>query len=278
MTVFILPFEKMHGLGNDFILIENRHLPRDVDKQSLAKLLCDRHFGIGADGLIILDLSSTRESDFEWGYFNSDGSEAEMCGNGMRCFAKYVFERGLTEETTFLVKTKAGIIKPNIEEDGSVTVNMGIPKLPKNLKEELQVNSKTFTYTYVETGNPHCVIFVESELDDNVFYDLGPKIEKHERFPNGVNVEFAKLLGKSEIKVRIWERGCGPTLACGTGACATVVAANINNYCDRSVNVYLPGGCLKIKWDNDSNCIFLNGSVDFIYTGQFNLNPKDASK
>lgn len=280
MTIYVLSFEKMHGLGNDFVMLEKRHLPQAVDESALAKLLCDRHFSIGADGLIIVDLSSTRDADFEWHYYNSDGSEAEMCGNGMRCFAKYVFERGLTDETTFSVKTKAGIIRPRIEEDGSVTVNMGEPKLPEKLKEELVIDSKSFIYTYIETGNPHCVIFVEEEVDNDTFYKYGPKIEKHEKFPNGTNVEFAKILNKKEIKVRVWERGSGATLACGTGACATVVAANINNLCDRLVNVYLPGGCLKVNWDRgkDSNTLFLNGPAAFAYTGQFNLDPKLVCK
>lgn len=274
MTTYVLPFEKMHGLGNDFVMLERRHLPNQIDEKALAKLICDRHFSIGADGVIIIDFPRTHDADFIWSYYNSDGSEAEMCGNGMRCFAKYVFERGFTDEVSFTVLTKAGIIRPTIEEDGSVTVNMGIPKVPDNLKEEIRVDSKEFLFTYVEIGNPHCVIFVNKYIEDSDFFSIGPKIEKHSRFPEGVNVGFANVLSKNQIRLRVWERGCGPTLACGTGACAAVVAANVNNLCDEKVDVFLPGGCLKIKWDKTKNNIFLNGPAVFLYTGQLNLDPK----
>ena len=273
MTVYILPFEKMHGLGNDFVMVERRHLPNNINDKVLAKLLCDRHFGIGADGLIIVDLSPSRDADFIWNYYNSDGSDAEMCGNGMRCFAKYVFERGFINEPVFLVLTKAGVIKPNIEDDGSVTVDMGVPKLPQSVKEEIKIDSKIFNYTYVEIGNPHCVIFLDKDIPDSDFYSYGPTIEKDKQFPKGVNVEFARILSNREINCRVWERGCGPTLACGTGACAVLVAANINNLSDASVILNLPGGSLNVKWDKSSSHVFLNGPASFVYTGQFNLNP-----
>jgi len=274
MTVYILPFEKMHGLGNDFVMVERRHLPNDINDKALAKLLCDRHFGIGADGLIIVDLSTSRDADFVWNYYNADGSEAEMCGNGMRCFAKYVFERGFIDEPAFSVLTKAGIIKPLIESDGTVTVDMGVPKLPERIKEELKIDSRVFNYTYIEVGNPHCVIFLDKNISENDFYLFGPKIEKDKKFPNGVNVEFARILNSKEIKCRVWERSCGPTLACGTGACAVLLAANINNLSDTSAIINLPGGPLNINWDKKSNHVFLNGPADFVYTGQFNLDPK----
>ena len=263
----------MHGLGNDFVMLERRHLPANINDKALAKLLCDRHFGIGADGLIIIDLSTSREADFKWDYYNADGSGAEMCGNGMRCFAKYVFERGLTDESSFSVLTKAGIIKPSLESNGTVTVDMGIPKLPMSVKEEIKIDSKIFNYTYIEVGNPHCVIFLDKDISDSDFYLYGPKIEKSEKFLNGVNVEFARVLNSKEINCRVWERGCGPTLACGTGACAVLVAANVNNLSESSAVIHLPGGSLNIRWDKNSSHIFLNGPADFVYTGQFNLNP-----
>ena len=278
MTTYVLPFEKMHGLGNDFIVLERRHLPIGVDENALAKLLCDRHFSIGADGIIIVDFSPSRDVDFVWSYYNSNGSEAEMCGNGMRCFAKYVFERGFIDEVSFSVLTKAGIIKPTIEQDGTVTVNMGVPVILDKLKEKIIVDSKELTFTYVEIGNPHCVIFLDHYINDSDFLNYGPKIEKHNKFPKGVNVEFVNVIKKNELKVRVWERGCGPTLACGTGACATLVAANINNLCDDCALVYLPGGCLKIQWDKSSNNVFLNGPAAFLYTGQLNLEPKLVCK
>ena len=264
----------MHGLGNDFVMVERRHLPNNTNDKSLAKLLCDRNFGIGADGLIIVDLSSTRDADFVWNYYNADGSEAEMCGNGMRCFAKYVFERGFIDEPAFSVLTKAGIIRPSLESDGTVTVDMGVPKLPQIVKEEIKIDSKIFNYTYVEVGNPHCVIFLDKDISDSDFYLYGPKIEKDKKFLNGINIEFARILNSKEINCRVWERGCGPTLACGTGACAVLVAANVNNLSESAAVINLPGGPLNIRWDKDSNRVFLNGPASFVYTGQFNLNPK----
>ena len=273
MTTYVLPFEKMHGLGNDFILLERRHLPNNVNEKLLARLICDRHFSVGADGIIIVDLSSTKDADFKWDYYNSDGSEAEMCGNGMRCFAKYVYERGFIDLHTFNVQTKAGIITPTLEEDGTVTINMGVPKLPSNKEETILLNSKEMTYTYIEIGNPHCVFILDKEITDGDFSHIGPVVEKHKKFPHGVNVEFAFVKNKNEIKLRVWERGAGPTLACGTGACATVIAANIRGFCSDNVQVHLPGGTLKIIWDKSKGNIFLNGAATFVYTGQFNLDP-----
>ena len=274
MTTFVLPFEKMHGLGNDFIMLEKRHLPRDIDLKKLAVHICNRNFAIGADGIIVVDLSPGRDADFSWDYLNSDGSEAEMCGNGIRCFAKYVFERGFTDEQEFTVLTKAGIIKPKIESDSTVTVDMGLPKLPTVVKETLSAQSKEFTYTYIEVGNPHCVIFREEQITDSEFNLLGPSIATHKQFPKGVNVEFVNVSNSSLINCRVWERGSGPTLACGTGACASLVAANINNLCDEAAAVMLPGGELKVRWDKKNNHVYLNGPSAFVYTGQFNLNLK----
>lgn len=273
MTVYILPFEKMHGLGNDFVMVEKRHLPNGLNERELAKELCNRNFGIGADGLIIVDFASDRESDFIWSYINADGSYAEMCGNGMRCFAKYVFERGFIDERTFKVSTKAGIIKPTIEDDGTVTVDMGIPKLPSQIRETLNVNSQEVNFTYIETGNPHCIIFLENDVDESFFKQFGPIIEKHKRFPNGTNVEFAHVLNQGEINCRVWERGCGPTLACGTGACATLIAASLNDFTGVKAKVNLPGGSLFVTWDREGS-VFLNGPAEFVFTGNYNLNPK----
>lgn len=273
MTIFVLPFEKMHGLGNDFIMLEKRHLPNGVDEKALAKLLCNRNYSIGADGIIILDFSTTKDADFVWSYYNSDGSEAQMCGNGMRCFAKYVYERGFIDEISFSVMTKAGIIRPKIEEDGTVTVNMGVPKIRATPNEKITVKSQNFIFTYVEIGNPHCVIFLDKEIDNNELCQIGPLIEKHSLFLGGVNVEFANVLNKNEIKCKVWERGAGATLACGTGACATLVAANVNKFSNDEANIYLPGGCIKVKWDKNVNNVFLNGPAAFVYTGQFNLDP-----
>ena len=273
MTVYLLPFEKMHGTGNDFVMLERRHLPNDIDESKLTKLLCDRHFGIGADGIILIDYSKTGETDFVWDYYNSDGSVAEMCGNGMRCFAKYVYEKGFTDKNNFSVLTKAGEVYPFLEEDGTVTVKMGSPVLPQKLIQEIHVNNENIKFTYIEIGNPHCVIFSDKDISNENFSILGPMIEKNLIFSRGVNVEFSRVLSKNEIKCRVWERGSGPTLSCGTGACAVLVAAHINNFTDLSANVHLPGGTLKISWDKESNLVFMNGTASCIYSGQFNLDP-----
>ncbi len=273
MTVYILSFEKMHGLGNDFIMLERRFLPNGVDEKKLAIQLCDRNFGIGADGIIIVDLSPSRDADFVWEYINSDGSYAEMCGNGMRCFAKYVFEKGFTDERTFKVLTRAGLIVPTIEIDGTVTVDIGIPLLPKTIKETIKAGDKDFTYTYIETGNPHCVIFFDEDIDPLIFNTYGPILEKHSNFPKGVNVEFAYVKNRNEINCKVWERGCGPTLACGTGACATVIASNLNGLTDEKASINLPGGRLDITWNKDTNHVFLNGPADFVFIGNYNLDP-----
>ena len=274
MTTFVLPFEKMHGLGNDFVMVERRHLPNNINDSKLAKVLCNRNFGIGADGLIIVDYSASGNSDFKWDYFNIDGSVAEMCGNGMRCFAKYVFERGFTDNLSFSVETKAGIIIPTIEPDATVTVDMGVPVFYDSLSQELNIDSKMINYTYIEVGNPHVVIFKDKEITDNEFFDLGPKIEKHHKFPNYTNVEFVSIINRTELKCRVWERGCGPTLACGTGACAALVAANINGLVDNKASIYLPGGSLNVNWDKLTNHVYLNGTATFVYVGQFNLDLK----
>lgn len=274
MTIYILPFEKMHGTGNDFIILERRHLPNGVNDSVLAKVICNRNYSIGADGIIIMDLSPTRDADFKWDYYNSDGSIGEMCGNGMRCFAKYVYEKGFTNETAFSVITKAGIIKPVLEADGTVTVDMGIPNIPDKNKKQLEIEGKKISYFYVETGNPHCVIFQSEEINNHEFYNYGPKIEKHKNFPNGINVEFAKIVNKGEILLRVWERGAGPTLACGTGACATVVAGCSLGLSENKVKVYLPGGMLSINWDQGNKHVYLNGETTFVYAGQLNLDLK----
>ena len=267
----------MHGLGNDFVLVERRHLHNSINDLMLAKSLCDRNFGIGADGLIIVDYSATGNADFKWDYINKDGSIAEMCGNGMRCFAKYVFERGFTDNSSFSVETNAGIIKPSIEDDGTVTVDMGIPMFDEGcLNQEINLDSSTIKYTYVEIGNPHVVILNDKVITDNDFFKLGPKIEKHNKFPNYTNVEFINVINRSEINCRVWERGCGATLACGTGACAVLIAANINGLVDDKAKVYLPGGCLSVSWDKLTNHVYLNGGATFVYVGQLNLDLKSV--
>ena len=276
-----MQFTKMHGLGNDYIYIDamaNDLSPYDLE--TLAAVLSDRHFAIGGDGLILIDASD--KAEFKMRIFNSDGSEAEMCGNGMRAFAKYVYEHGLTYKLEFEVETKAGIIRPSLQLAGDevveVSVDMGPPRLNRAdipmagepadapvIAEDLEVGGYTFTATCVSMGNPHCVIFVEEILDD-LIYIFGAQIEHHELFPQRTNVEFIEVLGEDELRMRVWERGAGETLACGTGASAAAVAAILNGYCHEAVTVHLLGGDLQIRW-REGESVFLSGSAHEAYTG-----------
>ena len=278
-----IPFWKMHGLGNDYILIDNRD--EKIDDRilsSLAQKLCRRRFSIGADGLLLLYNSSV--ADVKMRIFNADGSEAEMCGNGIRCLAKYCYESGIIGKSELSVETLAGIKSVSLYIAGgrvsSVTVDMGSPifdreKIPvlgedKFINEDLNVDGEKFKATCLSVGNPHCIIFVENVESFRVeFY--GPKIERHSLFPKRTNVEFVQIVRPDLIKVRVWERGVGETLACGTGACASVVAGRILGLLNSECVVHLPGGELKIKYDEANNKIFLIGPAEKVYEGVFEL-------
>lgn len=279
-----LNFIKMHGLGNDFILINStREKIEGIKLHSLAIEICDRHFGVGADGLLILWPSE--KADFRMQIINSDGSEAEMCGNGIRCFALYVYENSEEKKEVISVETKAGIVIPAIiVEDNTIQgieVDMGVPRLKRSqipmlgdekekvLNEEIKINNQTFKFTAVSMGNPHCIIFADN-LDAINLEDIGPKIETNALFPESTNVEFVKVLNRNEIEVKVWERGAGVTLACGTGACAAVVAANLNNKTDKNVLVHLPGGDLAIAWEED-NHITMRGPAEKVFEGKYTL-------
>lgn len=271
---------KMQGCGNDFVILdyseyEKTGLPMD----ELARKLCDRHFGIGADGMIIPDLSKNYDTDIAWYFYNSDGSIAQMCGNGMRCFAKYVYDRKLVNKKCFSVQTLAGVIKPEIQDDGNVRVDMGIPefehsKIPFKGETTVKIKDKTFEITPVSMGNPHCVIFSEEnpmELAEN----YGPIMEKHPYFPEKTNTEFVKIISKNEIEMRVYERGCGITLACGTGACACIAAGVLNNLTDEKVKVNLLGGVVNVEWCRNSelhkNHIFLIGPAEYSFVANYML-------
>ena len=272
---------KMQGLGNDFVFMdyeefEKTNLPLD----KLAIKLCDRHFGIGADGLIIPVPYNESDADIKWHYVNSDGSLAQMCGNGMRCFARYVYDKGLVNKKSFKVKTLAGIICPEILDDGNIRVNMGNPiledeKIPfKSAERKLTVKDKTFEINPVSMGNPHCIIFTdENTLELAKTY--GPEIEKHPYFPEKTNVEFVKIQSRKEVEMCVFERGCGITLACGTGACATVVACILNNLTENNVKVNLLGGAVNIEWqgskDNTKHNVFMTGSANYTFNAEFML-------
>lgn len=276
---------KMHGCGNDFVIVDFAEFEKtEMQMNEFAKKICDRHFGIGADGLIIPNLEE-KNADIGWYFYNSDGSTAQMCGNGMRCFTKYVYDNGLVNKKEFSVKTLAGIIKPALQDDGTVRVNMGKPvlepeKIPckfKNVKnEKISANGKDYIANAVSMGNPHCVIFAEN--DEDIFQlakSEGRYIENSPLFPEKTNVEFVKIKSKNEADMCVWERGCGITLACGTGACAVTVAAILNNLTDNKLRVNLPGGALTIEWqgsqDDYDKDVFLCGPADYTFFAEYLL-------
>jgi len=274
-------FWKMHGLGNDYILVDNRD--GKLKEETLGKIaqrLCRRRFSVGADGLLVLSNSSA--ADAKMRIFNADGSEAEMCGNGIRCFAKYCFEKGIVNNTELKIETLAGIknIKLKLENGKviSVTVDMGQPVLDRRLipvqgegrciNEELRVDDLTYRMTCVSVGNPHCVIFV-NDVESFPVETVGPKIENHSLFPKRTNVEFVQISGVDKLKIRVWERGVGETLACGTGACAAVVAANLLHKVGDRCTVSLLGGDLDIQLRDDR--IFMTGQAEKAFEGVTDL-------
>ncbi|DAA97393.1 TPA: diaminopimelate epimerase [Candidatus Gastranaerophilales bacterium HUM_9] len=274
---------KMQGCGNDFVVIDYSEYEKSgLDMSELAKKACDRHFGLGADGMIIPKLDS-EDTDIAWYFYNSDGTTAQMCGNGMRCFAKYVYDKKLIDKKKFSVKTGAGIISPEILEDGNVKVNMSSPilepkKIPfigsKNLNQKIKVLDKEFIINAVSMGNPHCVIFTEGDVYE-MAKTYGPELEKHEMYPEKTNVEFVKIKSRNEVDFCVYERGCGITLACGTGACASVVAGVLNNLTDCKVKVNLLGGAVTVDWsehaDNKSENIYLIGPAEYSYFAEYLL-------
>lgn len=278
---------KMQGLGNDFVILDYSEFEKtSMSMPDLAIKLCDRNFGIGADGMIIPNvLPSDKSADIGWFFYNSDGTTAQMCGNGIRCFAKYVKDKKLVEKNEIAVETLAGIIVPTIQENGEVKVKMSKPilepsKIPfkgdKNLNYEVVVDGRIFKLNAVSMGNPHCVIFVD---DDSNLLEMakkyGPKLENHELFPEKTNVEFIKVNSKNEIDLRVYERGCGITLACGTGACASVVAGILNNLTENKVKVNLLGGALTIEWqgsqDDISHNVFMTGPAEYSFFADYIL-------
>jgi diaminopimelate epimerase len=271
-----MKFWKMHGLGNDYIVIDNRDEKiSNAEATALARKLCERRFSVGADGLLLA--SNSTVADVKMRIFNADGSEAEMCGNGIRCFAKYCYENNIARKSELIVETLAGIKRTwlTVENDlvTSVMVDMGVPMLERGkipmlgngtcINEDLQVNGEAYKVTCLSVGNPHCVIFVE-DVDDFPVQRVGSKIENHPFFPKRTNAEFAQVLSENEVKVRVWERGCGETLACGTGACATVVAGNLVKTLGSKVRVHLLGGDLEVEY---AEHLFLNGPAEKVFEG-----------
>jgi diaminopimelate epimerase len=280
----LIEFTKYQGLGNDFILIDNRHqaTPRVTPAQAIQ--LCDRHFGIGADGVIFV-LPGEQGADYTMRIFNSDGSEPEMCGNGIRCMGRFIAELEGKENQSIIYKihTLAGSIVPEILADGQVRVDMGEPRLaapeiPTTLPEQggqvvnqtLRVLDQDYRATCVSMGNPHCMIYVE-DVAAFPLAELGPKFEHHPAFPQRTNTEFVEVVRPDYVKMRVWERGAGITLACGTGACATVVAGVLTGHNDRVCTVELPGGPLQIEWSEANNHVYMTGPATVSFRGSVDL-------
>lgn len=278
----MLKFTKMHGLGNDYIYINGF----DVDLKNPGDVsikISDRHFGIGSDGIVLIQPSET--CDFRMRMFNNDGSEAEMCGNASRCVAKYVYDFGLTDKEEITLETLAGVkvLKMQVV-DGKVekvTVNMGQPILkteeipaifPKDMivNEPIDVNGNEFRITCVSMGNPHAITYVDNVAEFDV-HGVGSMIENHEMFPRRINTEFAQIVDRNTIKMRVWERGSGETLACGTGASATLVASVLNNLTDRKAKLELLGGDLEIEWNEKDNNVYMTGPATTVFQGEIEI-------
>ncbi len=279
-----LKFTKMHGCGNDYVYVNgfSQHIDAD-NKPELVRRLSDRHFGIGGDGVIFINPG--KKAAFEMEMYNADGTRAQMCGNGIRCVAKYVYDYGLTDKTSITVESFGSVkyLDLTLGTDGTVStvrVNMGAPILTASevpvlsdneqvVNEEITVNGQTYRMTCVSMGNPHAVVFVD-DIDDMEKFEIekiGSYFENHERFPERTNTEFVKVIDKNTVQMRVWERGTGETLACGTGCCATTAACVLNGRTDTKVNVKVLGGEILCEWDREENLVYMTGAAATVFEG-----------
>lgn len=280
----VVRFTKMHGAGNDYVYIDATEcIP--ANPEELARLVSDRHFGVGGDGLVLIMRSEI--ADFRMRMFNADGSEAEMCGNASRCIGKFVHDKGLASKNVLTLETLAGIKVLNLHiEDGtvkSVTVDMGTPELrpamipvvsrskERMLSERVEVSARKYEITAVSMGNPHAVVFIDEDPSDGLVLGEGPDLECADIFPVRTNVEFARVIDRNTIKMRVWERGTGETLACGTGACATLVAAVLNGLTGREADLLLSGGTLHIEWREEDGHVYMTGPAEIVADGEYYL-------
>lgn len=274
-----MKFTKMHGIGNDYVYV-NCFQEEVKNPSEVSKYVSDRHFGVGSDGLILIKPSDV--ADFKMDMYNADGSQGEMCGNGIRCVAKYVYDYGLTDKENISVETLAGIKYLELTiENGKVAlvkVNMGSPELipekipvvaegTRAIDVPLEVKGKQYQMNCVSMGNPHCVIFMDEDVRGLNLEATGPDFEHHERFPKRINTEFVNVLDNHTLRMRVWERGSGETLACGTGACATAVAAMLNGHVQKEVTVHLLGGDLTIQWDGGDAPVYMTGPATTVFDG-----------
>ena len=279
-----MKFTKMHGCGNDYIYVDGaKEILTPQEKPEVVRRLSDRHFGIGGDGVIFINPS--READFEMEMYNMDGSRAKMCGNGIRCVAKFVYDKGLTDKTSISViscgKIKYLTLTVENGKVSTVEVNMGSPILKAEnipvisdkeevIGDEIEVDGEIYKMTCVSMGNPHAVVFMD-EVEGLPLEKMGPLFENHVRFPKRINTEFVKVLDENTVEMRVWERGTGETLACGTGACATVVACVLNGLTKEQVTVKLLGGNLQIQWDRESNLVYMTGPATTVFEGEIEI-------
>lgn len=276
-----MKFTKMQGLGNDYVYV-NCVEKKMENASQIAIAVSDRHYGIGSDGLILIN--SSEVADFEMEMYNADGSRGEMCGNGIRCVGKYVYDYGLTDKTHITIETLAGIKYLDLQvEDGKVKqvrVNMGSPllrpeEIPIALEGEsvidvpISINDIVYRMTGVGMGNPHTVVFLD-DIEQMKIEEIGPKFENHSYFPNRVNTEFVKVIDRTHVKMRVWERGSGETLACGTGACAVAVACILNGLTEEDMTVSLLGGDLQIQWERKENIVYMTGPAEVVFDGEWN--------
>ena len=278
-----IEFTKMHGIGNDFVVIDAVNQDIALTGEQV-RLIADRHFGVGCDQLLLVERPTIDDAEFRYRIYNADGGEVQQCGNGARCFARFVHDRGMTGRTRIAVETAAGMIYLQLEDDGQVTVDMGVPSFNPNdlpfeadvMDEEqaeyhqLMVNGEKYAIGAISVGNPHAVLLVDS-VDDAPVETLGSAIESHQRFPERVNVGFMEIMDRSHIRLRVYERGAGETQACGTGACAAVAVGIHNSLLDNTVEVELKGGYLTIRWPGNGHTLLMTGPAQTVYQGKITL-------
>lgn len=275
----LLRFTKMHGLGNDFVVLD-LITQRFTISEKHVRFLADRRFGVGCDQVLVVEIPRQPDIDFRYRIFNNDGQEVEQCGNGARCFARFVRDKKLTGKNKIRVETNTGTIELLVERNGDVQVNMGKPVLePSDIPFDadhrattyaLDVDGTAFEISAVSMGNPHAVMVID-DIDSNIVSQIGPRIEQHPRFPRRVNAGFMEVLSRREINLRVYERGAGETLACGSGACAAVVAGQLRGLLDQRVTVNLPGGSLTIEWRGEGHPVMMTGPATSVFEGQIRL-------
>ena len=274
-----LRFTKLHGAGNDFVVVVAIHAPFSLDASSIRRL-ADRHFGIGFDQMLVVEPARSPDTDFYYRIFNADGGEVSQCGNGARCFVRYVHDKGLSAKNAMRVETQAGIIEPRLEKDGRVTVNMGVPifepaRIPfvaerRASTYSFEVDGRRLEISAVSMGNPHAVQIVP-DVDTAPVASEGPLIERHARFPERVNAGYLQIVGRRQIKLRVFERGAGETLSCGTGACAAVVAGIARGLLDSPVQVDTRGGVLEITWPGEAQPVSMAGPARSVFEGEIEV-------